>query len=43
MGKTVIDVTKNGAGLASITCGKSSDTLTLTDTQNFFREIGALQ
>lgn len=42
-GRTVISVSKNGTGLASISCGKASDTLTLTDTQNFFREVVVFQ
>jgi hypothetical protein len=43
IGQTVIDVAKSDRGLASITCGKTSDTLTLTETQQFFMEIGVFE
>ena len=39
-GQTTIDVSKGGKGVASVTCTKSSDTLTLTSTQDLFKEIG---
>ena len=42
-GKTTIDVSKEGKGVAGIMCAKSSDTLTLTSTLDFFREIGVFE
>ena len=42
-GKTTIDVSKEGKGIAGIMCAKSSDTLTLTSTLDFFREIGVFE
>jgi hypothetical protein len=39
-GRAVIDVSKDQQSIASIVCATSSDTLTLTTTQHFFKEIG---
>lgn len=42
-GSTTIEVSKSGAAIGTVTCGWSSDTLTLTETQNRFRALGIYQ
>lgn len=39
-GSTTIDVSKDGASIGTVTCGWSTDTLTLTETQNRFQALG---
>jgi hypothetical protein len=39
-GRAMIDVSKDQQSIASITCTTASDTLTLTTTQQKFKEIG---
>lgn len=42
-GSTTIDVSKGGTSIGTVTCAWSTDTLTLTETQNRFQALGIYQ
>lgn len=42
-GSTTIDVSKGGTLIGTVTCAWSTDTLTLTETQNRFQALGIYQ